>query len=141
MSEPREPSIADPAAGADEAPGRLDRWLWGVRICKTRPAAAAACRAGGVEINGVAAKPARPVRLGDTIRVQQGLVTRTLVVRGVPRSRVGAPLVADYCEERTPPEEWAKAKAQRVQQTLARAPGSGRPTKRDRRRIEQFLGD
>jgi len=128
-----------PETGQDAAPGRVDRWLWAVRAFKTRGDAAEACRAGAVEINGLAVKPARHVRVAESILVREGLVTRTLVVRGVPRSRVGAPLVPTYCEEQTPPGEWEKAKAGRVQQILSRAPGSGRPTKRDRREIEQFF--
>lgn len=129
-----------PTPGPDDAPGRVDRWLWAVRAFKTRSDAAEACRAGDVEINGVAVKPARHVRVAETILVRQGLVTRTLVVRGVPRSRVGAPLVTMYCDDQTPASEWEKAKASRVQQVLARAPGSGRPTKRERRELDAFFG-
>lgn len=132
---------AQASAGPDDAPGRLDRWLWAVRAFKTRGDAAEACRAGHVEINGATVKPARHVRPAETIQVRQGLVNRTLVVRGVPRSRVGAPLVASYCEEQTPASEWEKAKVHRVQQVLAREPGSGRPTKRDRRELERLFGD
>ena len=69
-----------------------------------------------------------------------GLVTRTLVVRAMPSSRVGAALVAEFCEDRTPAAEFAKAREQRVQQILARERGSGRPTKRDRRALQQLFG-
>jgi ribosome-associated heat shock protein Hsp15 len=131
---------ADASAGSDETAGRLDRWLWAVRAYKTRGDAADACRAGAVENNGRTVKPARHVRPAEVIAVKQGLVTRTLVVRGVPRSRVGAPLVPDYCDEQTPASEWEKAKAHRLQQVLAREPGSGRPTKRDRRELERLFG-
>ncbi|QYM78634.1 RNA-binding S4 domain-containing protein [Horticoccus luteus] len=141
MSDRQDNSAGGGSAARDDGPRRLDRWLWGVRIFKTRAAAAEACRAGDVAINDVAAKPAREVRIDETIRVRQGLVTRTLVVRGAPRSRVGAALVAGYCEETTPAEEWEKAKVQRVQQVMARPPGAGRPTKRDRRRLEELWGD
>lgn len=70
---------------------------------------------------------------------QQGLVMRTLVVLGVPEGRLGAKRVAEFCEELTPPEEWAKARELRVQQILARDPGAGRPTKRDRRQLDRLF--
>lgn len=119
---------------------RLDKWLWAVRIFKTRGLAAAACRDGQVTVSGRAAKPARDVRAGEVIAVQQGVVRRTLVVRAVPPSRIGAPRVSEYMEDQTPPEEWRKAQEQRVQHLLARAPGTGRPTKRERRDLEAWLG-
>ena len=118
---------------------RVDKWLWCVRIFKTRSLATDACRAGSVEAGGVSAKPARDVHAGEIVRVRQGLVTRTLVVRGVPPGRVGAKRVAEFCEDRTPPEEFEKVRAQRVQQVLAREKGSGRPTKRDRRALDRLF--
>jgi ribosome-associated heat shock protein Hsp15 len=124
----------------DGSAARLDKWLWAVRLFRTRGLAAAACREGHVTVAGRAAKPARDVRAGETIAVQQGVVRRTLVVRAVPPSRVGAPRVAEFMEDRTPPEEWKKAEEQRVQHLLARAPGMGRPTKRDRRDLDAWLG-
>lgn len=118
---------------------RLDKWLWAVRVFKTRSLATDACRAGSVQINQEPAKPAREVRVGEEIAVRQGIVTRTLRVVGLPRSRVGPKLVADFCTDLTPPEEFAKAREQRVQQLLAREKGSGRPTKRDRRLLDRLL--
>jgi ribosome-associated heat shock protein Hsp15 len=79
------------------------------------------------------------VRVGDTVTVRLGLVERTLIVRGMPENRVGAKLVVEYCEDRTPPEQFAKAQENRVEQFLAREKGSGRPTKRDRRLIERLI--
>lgn len=128
-------------ADSTDAPGRLDRWLWAVRVYKTRALATAACRAEHVEINGALAKPARHVRAEETVTVRQGLVTRTLLVRGVPTSRVGAKLVAEFCTETTPAAEWEKARVHRVQQVLARDKGAGRPTKRDRRQMDEFFGE
>jgi ribosome-associated heat shock protein Hsp15 len=122
------------------SPGyRLDKWLWAVRVFKTRSLATDACRAGSVEINDLPAKPARDVHAGEHVVVQQGLVRRTLQVLGAPKSRVGAKLVPEFCLELTPPEEFEKAKSQPVQQLLAREKGSGRPTKRDRRLLDQLL--
>jgi ribosome-associated heat shock protein Hsp15 len=122
-----------------ESAGRIDKWLWAVRIFRTRSLASDACRAGSVTIHERPVKPARDVKAGETIAVQQGLVRRTLRVVGVPRSRVGAKLVADYCEDQTPPEEFAKAREQRVQHVLEREKGSGRPTKRDRRLLDRLF--
>lgn len=122
-----------------ETAARLDKWLWAVRIFKTRTLAADACRAGSVAINNLLAKPARDVRPGEKVTVRQGLVLRTLCVVGVPRSRVGAKLVANFCNDLTPPEEFEKARERPVQQFLAREKGSGRPTKRDRRLLDSVL--
>ena len=118
---------------------RLDKWLWAVRLFKTRSLATDACRAGGVAVNEQTAKPGRDVRAGEMVTVKQGLITRTLRVEGVPRSRVGPKLVAHYCADLTPPEEIEKAKAQPIQHLLEREKGSGRPTKRDRRLLDRLL--
>ncbi len=120
---------------------RIDKWLWCVRLFKTRGLATEACRAGAVEINGQPVKPAREVRPGEIVLVKQGVIVRTLCVRGVPSSRVGAPRVSEFCEDRTPPEEFEKLKTQRVQQVLAREKGAGRPTKRDRRALDRLFGN
>jgi ribosome-associated heat shock protein Hsp15 len=126
---------------APNAASRLDKWLWAVRIFRTRALATDACRAGSVEIGGQSAKPAREVRPGDVVEVRQGLVHRTLRVAAVPRSRVGAKLVPEYCTELTPAAEFEKAREQRLQHWLERERGSGRPTKRDRRALDQLLGE
>ena len=89
---------------------RLDKWLWAVRLFKTRALAADAVRAGSVEINARPAKPAREVHAGETVTVQQGLVLRTLRVLGSQESRVGTKLVAEYCTDLTPESEFAKAR-------------------------------
>lgn len=123
-----------------EFASRVDKWLWSVRLYRTRSLASDACRAGSVRIGDQPVKPARDVRPGEMISVRQGVVERTLVVLAVPKSRVGAPQVGAYCEDRTPPGEWEKAREQRVQHLLARERGSGRPTKRDRRQIDRLMG-
>lgn len=120
--------------------GRIDKWLWAMRLYRTRSLATDSCRAGSVTVNGRAAKPARDVRPGEIVVVRQGLIRRTLKVLAVPPGRVGAKLVAQYCEDQTPAAEFAKVREQKVQQFLARAKGSGRPTKRDRRLIDRLLG-
>jgi len=128
--------VSSPAA---EPTARLDKWLWAVRVFKSRALAADACRIGGVTINELTAKPARDVHAGELISVRHGLVTRTLRVVGIPRSRVGAKLVAEFCEELTPASEWEKVKVARLQHVLAREKGSGRPTKRDRRLMDRLF--
>ncbi len=107
---------------------------------KTRSQATDACRAGSVTIGGQIAKPARELKIGETVLLRQGLVLRTLVVRAAPKSRVAAKLVPEYCSDLTPPEEFEKARVRVVEQFLAREKGSGRPTKRDRRLMERFRG-
>lgn len=118
---------------------RLDKWLWAVRLFKTRSLAVAAINAGSVEINAQPAKPARAVHAGETVTVRQGLILRTLRVVGTPASRVGAKLVPEYCTDLTPESEFAKVREQRMQQVLARAKGSGRPTKRERREVDRLF--
>jgi len=119
---------------------RIDKWLWAVRLYKTRALAADACKAGAVHIAGHPVKPAREVHEGETITVNQGLIQRTLRVTGIPKSRVGAKLVPKYCDDQTPATEFEKAKTHRVQQVLARDKGAGRPTKRDRRLLDKLFG-
>ena len=132
--------FSEPDNSADAASrARLDKWLWAVRIFKTRALATDACRAGAVEVNQQPAKPAREVRQGEMIIVKQGLIIRTLKVVGIPRSRVGAKLVAGFCTDLTPPEEYEKQHQQRLQHVLAREKGSGRPTKRDRRDLDRLF--
>jgi ribosome-associated heat shock protein Hsp15 len=127
-------------AGTPANTARIDKWLWAVRLFKTRALATDACRVGSVLVAGHAAKPARDVRAGELVEVRQGLITRTLRVVGVPRSRVGPKKVPEFCADLTPQSEFEKAREQRVQQFLAREKGSGRPTKRDRRAIDRLLG-
>jgi ribosome-associated heat shock protein Hsp15 len=123
----------------DPSSVRLDKWLWCVRLFKTRGLATDACRAGGVTVNGQPAKPARELRLGDVVAWRQGLVQRSAAVLGFPARRVSAKEAVGLCEDRTPLEEWSKATASRVEQVLARERGSGRPTKRDRRRLDRLF--
>lgn len=122
-------------AGSGE---RLDRWLWTVRLYKTRALALVACRTGHVTCRGQVLKPARMLRGGEALVVQQGLVARTVEVKGFPAGRVAAKQVATYCWETTPPEAWEEARTRRAEQFLARERGTGRPTKRDRRKMESW---
>ena len=117
---------------------RLDKWLWSVRVFKTRPEATAACRAGKVFIGELEAKPGRDIHLGETVTVRVGVVTRTLKVIGRPKSRVGAKQLPEFMEDLTPAAEYERAKQAGIEHMLARE--RGRPSKKDRRDISHFFG-
>ena len=119
---------------------RLDKWLWSVRVFKTRPLATAACRAGKVLIGELEAKPGRDVHLGETVTVRVGVVTRTLKVTGLPRSRVAAKQLPEFLEDLTPAAEYERAKQAGIEHMLARERGRGRPTKKDRRDMADLFG-
>ena len=119
---------------------RLDKWLWSVRVFKTRPEATATCRNERVEVNGLLAKPGRDVHVGEIVTVRIGMVTRTLKVVALPRSRVSAKQLPEYMADLTPPEEYEKAKQARLEHMLARERGKGRPTKKDRREMGALFG-
>jgi ribosome-associated heat shock protein Hsp15 len=117
---------------------RLDQWLWAVRIYKTRTIAAEAIKGGLVKVGGDLAKPAREVKPGDVISARVNQITRTMVVLDSPKSRVGAKLVAQFMEDRTPPEEYQRRREANLLPPGFRPRGSGRPTKRERREIDSF---
>lgn len=120
---------------------RIDRWLWAVRVFKTRSAAAEACKGGKVEIGGENVKPSRSVQVGEKVEVMKEEVLREFKVRGLLLKRVGAKVVADYVEDLTPPERLEIRRETVAQVVLRRAAGSGRPTKRERRDMERLFGD
>lgn len=117
---------------------RIDKWLWSVRVFKTRADAAEACRNGAVTVNGNDAKPGRDVRVKDVVTVRQGILTRTLEVVGIPRSRVAAKELPGLLADLTPPEEYEKVRQARAEQIAIRERGAGRPTKRDRRETDRL---
>lgn len=119
---------------------RLDKWLWTVRVFKTRAEATAQCRNGRVQVNGLDAKPGRDVHVGETVTARVGLVTRTLKVLGFPRSRVGAKQLPEFFQDLTPPAEYDRAKQAGLEHMLARERGRGRPTKKDRRDLGRLFG-
>lgn len=112
---------------------RLDRWLWAVRLTKTRPDAATACRGGHVRVNDRPAKPATPVSPGDVVRARVGDTTRIVEVLRVIQKRVGAADAVTCYLDRTPapPSTAPVAVAERDR-------GAGRPTKRDRRILDKW---
>ena len=121
---------------------RIDRWLWAVRIFKTRSQASSACRLNQVKIGGQFAKPSRTVSVGTTIEVEKDQMTRTVKVLTLTEKRIGAKLVDDHLDDITPAEELERAQAAREQLQLNRVyqiRGEGRPSKKRRREIEKFL--
>lgn len=128
-----------PAAAA-EAP-RLDKYLWAIRLYKTRTLATEAIRGGHVTVNDQHPKPAHEVKVGEIYQVRQGIITRTVKVVALLDRRVGAKLVPTYAEDLTPASEYLKQIQAREQAPMKREPGAGRPTKRDRRKIEKLLGE
>ncbi len=118
---------------------RIDKWLWAVRIFKTRSQATQACRAGKVKIDDQAVKPSREVQPDMVIRVQWGPIQRTLKVVELLKNRVGAKLVPNYLEDLTPEEEYKKMEIIRSGDGL-RPYGKGRPTKKERRELDEWFG-
>ncbi len=117
---------------------RVDKWLWSVRVFKTRSLATDACKKHRVTINGSLAKPAREIRIGDVIAVRKPPVEYQFRVLALLNSRVGAKLVDDYMENITPKEQYEILKLQKISGFVDRAKGLGRPTKKDRRDIDEF---
>ena len=118
---------------------RLDKWLWAVRIFKTRSIAADACKNGRVSINGALAKPSRTVKEGDEVAVRKPPVTYTYRVKQAIEKRVGAKLLPDIIENITDPDQYEILEMTRISGFVNRAKGTGRPTKKDRRALEDFF--
>jgi ribosome-associated heat shock protein Hsp15 len=115
---------------------RADAWTWAVRLYPTRSAASAACKAGHVKVNGASAKPAQPVKPGDTVRAYTPGGERIVVVTGLIEKRTSAAIAVQNYDDRTPPPP---PKEERPA-VVVRERGSGRPTKRDRRLTERLRG-
>lgn len=115
---------------------RVDQWLHAVRLTKTRSEAAAACRGGHVDVNGTAAKPATPVSVGDRIEAYVHQRRRVVVVERVIAKRVGAAIAAECFVDHSP----APPERDHPSSFAVRDRGSGRPTKRDRRKIDRLRG-
>lgn len=117
---------------------RIDKWLWAVRIYKTRSLASAACNNNQISINSVSVKPSRTISIGDIIQVKKPPITYTYKVRGILSQRQSAKIVVEYIENITPKEELEKFEMIRLQKTAFREKGLGRPTKKDRRSLDEF---
>ena len=118
---------------------RLDRWLWAVRVYKTRSDAAEACRGSAVRLNEAIAKPSAKVRIGNTVVARTRALTRTLHVTGLTEKRVGAALVPNFLEDKTSESEYEKVREKQANARVFSHKGSGRPTKKNRRDIEKLI--
>lgn len=120
---------------------RIDKWLWAVRIFKTRTIAADACKNGRVTMNGQSVKPSKVLRDGDVVSVRKAPVTYTFRVLKAIENRVGAKLVPEMLENITPREQYEILEMSRISGFVNRARGTGRPTKKDRRDLDDFTSD
>ena len=117
---------------------RIDKWLWAARIYKTRTLAADACKNGRITINGAQTKPSRTVKAGDKVGVKKPPITYAFLVKQPIEKRVGAKLLPDILENVTTPEQYELLEMSRISGFVDRARGTGRPTKKDRRAIDDF---
>lgn len=123
----------------DENHARIDKFLWFVRIYKTRVLAIEACKKGRIIINNLAAKPSRNVRTGEIINVSKPPVVYSYMVKNFPKNRISPKLVNEYIDDITSPEELIKLEMQ-DSFFVKRDKGFGRPTKKERRDIDKIVG-
>lgn len=118
---------------------RLDKFLWAARIFKTRTIAADACKNGRVMIDGVKQKPSRMVKEGDVIQVRKPPITYSFKILQAIQNRVGAKLVPEIMENVTTPDQYELLEMNRISGFVNRARGTGRPTKKERRELDDFV--
>ena len=119
---------------------RVDKWLWAVRVFKTRTLATEACKKNRISVGGVPVKPSRMIKAGDVIAVRKPPITYSFRVLDVTENRIGAKLVPLYFENITPPEEYEVLEMNKISGFVNRAKGEGRPTKKERRDLDEFTG-
>jgi len=117
---------------------RLDKWLWAARIFKTRSIAINACKNGRVTMKGVRMKPAHLIKIGDVIEVRKPPITFSFRVKQTIEHRVGAKLVPEILENVTTPEQYELLEMSKISNFIGRAKGTGRPTKKERRDLDDF---
>ena len=117
---------------------RIDKWLWAVRVFKTRSLASQACKAGKIKIDGNNVKASRDIKIEDIVTVQIGQLSKSIKAIGLIKNRVSAKLAVENYEDLTPDEEYEKIKSQNEMKTEYRDHGSGRPTKKERRIITKL---
>jgi len=118
---------------------RIDKFLWAVRIFKSRSLAAMACKKGRIEVNNTPAKPSRTVSVNDNITVRRPPSTFTYVVKNLTENRIPAKNVHLFIDDLTPEEEKTRFTAVRSSRIAVRPRGSGRPTKKERRELDDFF--
>lgn len=117
---------------------RIDKWLWCMRVFKTRTIATEACKKGRVTINGTPVKPSRTIKIGEIIEVRKPPITYTFKVLAIPNGRLGAKLVPEYLENLTPKSQYDLLEMSRISGFVDRSKGLGRPTKREGRDLAKF---
>ena len=120
---------------------RIDKFLWCVRCFKTRNIATTACKKGHVKVNGAAVKPSREIYTTDKIVVRKNQINYQLTINEIPPNRVGAKLVDIYRTDTTPKEEFESQELMKFSKDYYQKKGMGRPTKKDRREIEDYLDE
>ena len=120
---------------------RIDKWLWAMRIFKTRTISTEACKKGRVMIDGVAAKPSRMIKPGDTINVRKPPVMYSFLVKALTENRLGAKLVPEYMDNITAQSELDLLEVVKISGFVDRRKGLGRPTKREGRELSRFKED
>lgn len=120
---------------------RLDKLLWSVRYFKTRSQATEACKKNRIKVNGAVAKASREVIASDIIEVRRDQIDYQFQVLQIPKSRIGAKLVTLHIIDKTPKEELEKLELRKLSQDYYRERGEGRPTKKDRRDLDEFTSD
>ena len=119
---------------------RIDKWLWAARIFKTRTIAADACKNSRISVAGITVKPSRMVKAGDIVSVRKPPVTYSFRILKAIEQRVGAKLLPEVYENITAPEQYELLEMTRISGFVDRARGTGRPTKKDRRQMDAFVG-
>ena len=117
---------------------RIDKYLWCIRIFKTRNIATESCKKGQVKLDGINCKPSKDVYGGEIISVRKNQINYKIEVLAVPESRIGAKLVQQFCNDITPKEEFEKLDLLQYSKDYYRKRGTGRPTKKDRRDIDDY---
>lgn len=120
---------------------RVDKWLWAMRVFKTRTVATDACKKGRVMVNDAPAKPSRPIKPGDVVKVRKPPVTYSFLVKAIAQNRLGAKLVPEYMENVTPKSELDLLEVVKISGFVDRRKGLGRPTKREGRELSRFTSD
>lgn len=120
---------------------RIDKFLWSVRVYKTRAVAAEEIRKNRVSVGGQPVKASREVKPGDAIAIKRNQIEYKIQVLQIPKSRIGAKLVTEHIADRTDPQQYEILKMRKQQQDYYRMKGEGRPTKKDRREINDFVGN
>lgn len=117
---------------------RIDKWLWAVRLYKTRSLASTACKNNQVSIDGVTVKPSHIIKIGDIVKLKRPPIIRSYEVLGLLAQRESAKVVVDFVKEVTPESELRKLEDIKMVFTVYRDKGAGRPTKKERRDLEEF---